>query len=94
MIINIELFTLFTGTALHIRDAVPISAAVATRSRAPCRSMEDRRRKSIILYFTNQMFYFNQNCHSDFYRFLVCCLQLFYTNYQLDRHSVAIFLGS
>ena len=26
--------------------------------------------------------------------FLKCCLQLFYTNYQLDRHSVAICLGS
>ena len=38
----------FTGTALHIRDAVPVSAAVATRSRGDCRSMEDRRRKSVI----------------------------------------------
>ena len=35
-------------TALHSRDAVTVSAAVATRSRADCRSMEDRRRKSLI----------------------------------------------
>ena len=36
-------------TALHSRDAVNVSAAVvATRSRADCGSMEDRRRKSLI----------------------------------------------
>ena len=35
-------------TALHSRDAVTVSAAVATRSRADCGSMEDRRRKSLI----------------------------------------------
>ena len=29
--------------ALHSRDAVTVSAAVATRSRADCSSMEDRR---------------------------------------------------
>ena len=40
------------------------------------------------------MSHFNHKRHSDFGRFLVCCLQLFYTNYQLDRHSVAICLGS
>ena len=34
--------------ALHIRDAVIVDAAVATRSRAYCRSMEDHRRKFII----------------------------------------------
>ena len=39
------------GTALHIRDAVTVSAAVATRSRADCGSMEDRRRKSLIIFF-------------------------------------------
>ena len=77
------------GTVLHSRDAVNVSAAVATRSRADCWSMEDRR-----LFFTNQMSHFNHMRHSDFGRFLVCCLQLFYTNYQLDRHSVAICLGS
>ena len=82
------------GTALHIRDAIPVSAAVATRPRGYGRSMEDRRRKSIINFFTNQMSNFNHKRHSDFGRFLVCCLQLFYTNYQLDRHSVAICLGS
>ena len=31
--------------ALHSRYAVTVSAAVATRSRADCSSMEDRRRK-------------------------------------------------
>ena len=36
------------GTALHSRDAINVSAAVATRSRADCGSMEDRRRKSLI----------------------------------------------
>ena len=35
-------------TALHSRDAVTVSAAVATRYRADCGSMEDRRRKSLI----------------------------------------------
>ena len=39
------------GTALHSRDAVTVSAAVATRSRADCGSMEDRRRKSLIIFF-------------------------------------------
>ena len=34
--------------ALHSRYAVTVSAAVATRSRADCSSMEDRRRKSLI----------------------------------------------
>ena len=81
------------GTALHSRDAVTVSAPVATRSRADCGSMEDRRRKSLII-LSNQMSRFNHKRHSDFGRFLVCCLQLFYTNYQLDRHSVAICLGS
>ena len=33
----------FTDMALHSRDAVTVSAAVATRSRADCSSMEDRR---------------------------------------------------
>ena len=36
------------GTALHISDAVPVSAAVATRPRRDGRRMEDRRRKSLI----------------------------------------------
>ena len=36
------------GTALHIRDAVHVSAAVATRPRGDGRSMEDRHRKSLI----------------------------------------------
>ena len=36
------------GRALHIRDSVPVSAAVATRPRGDGRSMEDRRRKSQI----------------------------------------------
>ena len=36
------------GTALRIRDAVPVSAAVATRLCGDGRSMEDRRRKSLI----------------------------------------------
>ena len=77
-------------------DAVPVSAAVATRSRGDGRSMEDRRRKSVSLnyFFTNQMSHFNHKRHSDFGRFLVCYLQQFYTNYQLGRHSVAICLGS
>ena len=35
-------------TALHSRDAVPVPAAVATRPRGDVRSMEDRRRKSLI----------------------------------------------
>ena len=35
--------------ALHSRDAVTVCAAVATRSRADCTIMEDRRCKSIIL---------------------------------------------
>ena len=38
----------FTDMALHSRYAVTVSAAVATRSRADCSSMEDRRRKSLI----------------------------------------------
>ena len=74
-------------------DAVPVSAAVATRSRGDGRSMEDRRRKSVIIFFTNQMSHFNHKRQSDFGRFLVCYLQQFYTNYQLGRHSVAICLG-
>ena len=36
----IVLFTLFTDMALHSRDAVAVSTAVATRSRANCSSME------------------------------------------------------
>ena len=36
------------GTALHIRNAVPVSAAVATRPRGDGQSMEDRHRKSLI----------------------------------------------
>ena len=75
-------------------DAVPVSAAVATRSRGDGRSMEDRRRKYVINFFTNQMSHFNHKRHSDFGRFLVCYLQQFYTNYQLGRHTVAICLGS
>ena len=42
----IVLFTLFTDLALHSRYAVTVSAAVATRSRAGCSSMEDRCPKS------------------------------------------------
>ena len=38
----------FAGTAHHSRDAATGFGAVATRSRAGCWSMEDRRRKSII----------------------------------------------
>ena len=45
---NLVLFTLFTDMALHSRYAVTVSAAVATRSRADCISMEDRRRKYLI----------------------------------------------
>ena len=37
----------FTGTAHHSRDAATGFASVATRSRACCWSMEDRRRKSL-----------------------------------------------
>ena len=37
-------------TALHSRDEVTVSAAVAMRSRADCGSMEDRRRKSLIKF--------------------------------------------
>ena len=44
--------------ALHSRYAVTLSAAVATRSRADCSSMEDRRRKS--LCFVN-----NHNRHHE-----------------------------
>ena len=36
----IVLFTLFTDMALHSRDAGTVSAAVATRSRADCSSVE------------------------------------------------------
>ena len=38
----------FMGTAHHSRDAATGFAAVATRPRAGCWSMEDRRRKSLI----------------------------------------------
>ena len=38
----------FTGTAHHSRDAATGFAAVATRSRRGCWSMEDRRRKYLI----------------------------------------------
>ena len=38
--------------ALHSRDTVTVSAAVATRSCTDCRSMEDCRRKSLIMFFT------------------------------------------
>ena len=38
------------GTALHIRDAVPVSAAVATRPRGDGRRMEDRRPKYLIIF--------------------------------------------
>ena len=38
----------FTGTAHYSRDAATGFADDATRSRAGCRSMEDRRRKSLI----------------------------------------------
>ena len=38
----------FTGTAHHCCDAATCFAAVATRSRTCCWSMEDRRRKSLI----------------------------------------------
>ena len=37
-----------TGTAHHSRDAATGFAAVATRPRAGCWSMEDRRRKSVM----------------------------------------------
>ena len=40
----------FTGTAHHSRDAATGFAAGATRSRAGCWSMEDRRRKSLIIW--------------------------------------------
>ena len=33
---------------LHIRDAITVFAAVATRPRADCSNMEDRRCKSLI----------------------------------------------
>ena len=36
-------FRCFTDMALHSRYAVPVSVAVATRPRADCSSMEDRR---------------------------------------------------
>ena len=36
---------------IRIRDVVPVSAAVATRSRGDGRSMEDRRRKSVTIFF-------------------------------------------
>ena len=39
----------FTGTAHHSRDASTGFAALATRSRAGCWRMEDRRHKSVIL---------------------------------------------
>ena len=47
----LKLIGCFTGMALHIRDAVTVFAAVATRSRADCSSIEDRRCKSIIFSF-------------------------------------------
>ena len=43
----ILLFTL-TDMALHSRYPVTVSAAVATRSRADCSSMEDSRCKSLV----------------------------------------------
>ena len=44
----IILCTLFCGHGALYPGAVTVSAAVATRSRADCGSMEDRRRKSLI----------------------------------------------
>ncbi len=58
--------------------------------------MDDRRRKSQINFYYNrciQISHFNNNRHSDCCRFSLCCVQRFYTNYQRDRHSVAIFWG-
>ena len=39
--------------ALHSRDADTVFTAVATRSRAYCSSMEDRRCKYLITFFLN-----------------------------------------
>ena len=50
--------------ALHSRDAVTVSAAFATRSRADCSSMEDRRRKSIINVLYNTIKWPYQPKHS------------------------------
>ena len=47
---NQILFTLFYGHVLHSHDAVTVFAAVATRSRAYCSSMEDRPCKSLITF--------------------------------------------
>ena len=43
-----KLLRCFTDAAHHSRDAVTVSAPVATRSRADCWSMEDRCSKSLI----------------------------------------------
>ena len=45
--LNKHFLRCFMGIALHSRDgdAVTVSAAVATRSRADCNSMEDHRRQ-------------------------------------------------
>ena len=40
----------FTDMALHSRDAVTVSAAVATRSRADCSSMEGHTKSIILAY--------------------------------------------
>ena len=59
--------------------------------------MEDRRRKSQLNFITIGAFKYPilpiiaSPIVADF---SVCCVQIFYTNYQRDRHSVAIFLGS
>ena len=45
---NKNVLRYFTGMAHHSRDAATGFAAVATRPRAGCWSMEDRRRKSLI----------------------------------------------
>ena len=82
------------GTVLHNRDTVNVSAAVATRSHADCGSMEDRRRKSLINVLLIKCLILTTSGIPILVDFLVYCLQLFYTNYQLDRHSVAIYLGS
>ncbi len=58
--------------------------------------MEDRRRKSQFNFYYNryiQISHFKNNRQSDCCRFSVCCVQIFYTNYQRDRHSVTIFWG-
>ena len=54
----------FTDMALYSRDAVTVSAAVATQSRADCSSMEDRRCKSVINVLYNTIKWPYQPKHS------------------------------